>query len=67
MRCTECDLIIDGDNWIMLTVKDDDEYTTGVICSTDHLIDYVAAVRAMETDSNHERWNEGGDDDSPVA
>lgn len=45
-------------DWIMLTIKDDTGYTSGFLCSTDHLVDYVALVKAMEHDKLHPRWPE---------
>ncbi len=56
MRCNECDCILDGD-WLMITVKTGNEYVAGFLCSTDHLIDYTATVRAMELDADHPRWD----------
>ena len=55
MTCNECWHEIEGD-WIMVTVKDDDEYTTGVLCSSACLVDYTATVIAMEHDESHPRW-----------
>lgn len=51
MVCNECGREIEGDmDWMMLTIKSRVGYTTGFICSTDHLVDYVANVKAMEHD-----------------
>ena len=60
MVCNECDQGIEGDmDWIMLTIKDDSGYTSGFLCCTDHLVDYVALVKAMEHDKLHPRWADG--------
>ena len=59
MVCNECDQTIEGDmDWIMLTIKDDSGYSVGFLCSTDHLVDYVAVVKAMEHDKLHPRWED---------
>jgi len=57
--CNECGVVIGGDvGWIMITVKNGGGYSTGFVCSTDHLVDYVATVKAMEHDESHPGWED---------
>ncbi len=61
IRCSICELIIDGDQeWFVLTVITDGEPTTGFLCSMDHLTDYVAKTYAMAADPEHPGWLVGG-------
>ena len=57
MKCHTCNLAIHGEDWTMVTQKEGDEYVTGFFCSTEHLVDFIAVVGAMDADPDHERWD----------
>lgn len=56
MNCNECSVPVETTNWIMLVIKNGHEITAGFVCSSHCLIDYTAAVGAIDAGI-------GGDDD----